>query len=218
MFRLLILSSILFSSSLSFAVLLGRDTNGGVGVYHEGRLQVLDLVEGQVPHTPVSGHYSTRHLKVLSGVMPLAFPHKKIAIKIRDIGDFSYPLMLKLLREAQDMTWSFTDRDLYPTTDYSDLNQGSLQNYELHQLAIRNGSQVKINRILWNQMDEDSQTALIMHEMIYYLFDKNSVILESRKVRQFTALLFHRKAFKKMSSSIYEHQMWLRHFGLDNNN
>ena len=161
---LLTLSCLVFANSFSIAS-EGGVGNGGDGVYINNKLYLLDLVEAGIQQKPKYGTaIRTDILKRVEGILnPQEFPTKVIAAKLTEYHP-NVRVIERHLQLIENLKWNFSDAPLVNVKD-----ENSVLRPNFVQLAIRRKDRVRIDRKLWEQLDEANRAALIFHE-IYYTY------------------------------------------------
>lgn len=164
----------------------GTETHGGDGVYLNGNLYLLDLVEEGVQSSPY-----VEDLEPLEGLeekLEKQFkrlddvPTRMVAQKITELFKHSHSLGLRFVYGIMSHRWISVDHVLVDVPDEDSVLD--FQNLELEQLAIRRASAIRISSQSWSKLDDFNKAALIVHEIAYFLADN------SPAARDFTGVVF----------------------------
>jgi len=173
---------------------------------------LLDLVEEGIYHSSYinenvsySTHFKMRMMADLELSEPVA---TKIAKKVGEIDQIN-PLLGGLIKTVMfELQWRFNDLKLVDVKDHGDTVY-DFSNLDLVQLAVRKGYQVTVNNMFWDQLDENNQVALIIHECLYSLSDHvsipisqnvNAIIQQGHGTRVVVGKLFNRSYMERVHS------------------
>ena len=175
--------------------------NGGDGIYYKGKLTLLDFVEHGIEDPSIN---SPTILPAISEypfrkTIPVGIPKDLLYRKISEIYEANLQaLAYGYLRVLDLYEIKFVDYPLANSEDENTAVRG-----ELHQLALRLGSSILIQRELWNQLDDKNKIGLLIHELTFALIRpvKNStgMIQRSEKVREICAFLFQKNWNERVS-------------------
>jgi hypothetical protein len=191
----------------------GEVGNGEHGVFVNGKVYSLDLVEAGIEEKPYfrfaflearlsawNSNYLSRVRKKFQGQ---AFPIDKLALKLHDLSSVDPLLALAVLQTIEMYHWHIIPKDLslLPLA-------GGIVNYregEVVLIANRRGRSIYLAGPFWNLMDPANQVAAMIHEAIYALIkprpDPQSrdprvfFTQDSVRVRELTHLLFEKDLF-----------------------
>lgn len=189
-----LLISILFLTSLAFAG--GQTGNGGIGIFLNNKLKMLDLVEYGVEDNPyfdndivsdpliverVERHFSKFNL--------VNVPIEKLSKKLTEVIKRDYKLGILLLGSICEYDWRLISTELRATNDdFSPVDKNNLV-----QIAIRQGSTIHIDRKLWALLDDDQKTVLLFHEGSYAAAYKVNNAQSAVDARSLTGFIFTEK-------------------------
>ena len=141
--------------------------NGGDGVYMDGQLFLLDLVESGEHLKPYIGPdaVDAKTEQVLAKSLALIpVDGALLSRKIQDIAKLSGGLATAIVHAIRTYSWKIVSYDLKNVED-----EDTVVSFPLHQIAIRKQNQILINAKLFSELNPDNQVALIIHEAIYAL-------------------------------------------------
>ncbi|MDZ4661316.1 MAG: hypothetical protein SGJ18_06810 [Pseudomonadota bacterium] len=210
--RILLLFTILFISPLAYAG--GQAGNGGIGIYINDNLKMLELVEYGIEDNPyfdmnmppdplvlekIQNHFKDSNLSNI--------PFDKLSRKITEVMKRDHKLGFLLLSALCEYDWRLIATELRITgDDFSPIKEGKLV-----QIATRQGATILIDRNLWNKMDGDQKIVLLVHEGAYAagrMHDDNGQ--SAVDARSLTGFLFTKKfaitGFEKFQSQSYDIQ------------
>lgn len=147
----------------------GQDGNGGDGLYLNGKLYSLDLVETGVEKNPVFDTTLAPKEETLERLRkkldPQLIPIQLVGLKLREIAQVDELFALSILKTIETYSWRLVDSSLIDIKD-----EESPLNYKpssLVQLAIRKNTSVLIDRNLYSKLDPANKATLIFHEALY---------------------------------------------------
>lgn len=149
--------------------------NAGDGFLINGRAYLADLVLGgeNMYLSPWTGSHPSRPFRVEPSLSEfLGVPPSLLEAKLRDADDI-YNGLGHLIGDAIRMhQWSFTDLTLGSTCDRSppivDMDSSHIRNI---QIANRYQGEIRLQKGLWQKMDDSHRVALLIHEGVYSLLN-----------------------------------------------
>lgn len=173
--------------------------NGGdvVRLAHEGATPyLLDLVETGVhmdpyfnPSIVADPEFAAR----VKGALPVEeLTQKLVAQKLSEISEVDRLLGHSLLRAIELLRWKMVTYELINVPD-----EGTVYSGQLYQAAIRQGLTVFLQKDLWRGMKAKNRAALILHELLFALYEPEDYksgfrVQRSYRIREINAQFFSR--------------------------
>lgn len=169
--NLLLVSLVLSSLTFGTAFAGNEKGNGGDGLWLDGKLYSLDLVEAGVEMNPYFDSTVPMNQMILDRLTKKLdskiYPVNLLAAKLSEISSVHSKLGIIILKSIEMYQWRLVNSTLMDVQD-----EDSILAYpkaDLVQLATRNLTTVSIDRSLWAKLDDANKVALVIHEMMYAL-------------------------------------------------
>ncbi len=152
--------------ALTSASYAGEKGHGGDGIYIDNKLFLLDLVEAGIEEDAKIGtDVDSGILRQVEGSLDATrYPVRLISAKFTELANVNPKLAFHLLETLKGVTWHLVNSSLINVSD-----ENSALDKEFVQLAIRRDRRVMIDRSLWAKLDGVNKTALIFHELFYFI-------------------------------------------------
>jgi hypothetical protein len=169
----------LFLTSLVFSTLLlgtsafagNEKGNGGDGLWLDGKLYSLDLVEAGVEVNPYFDNTIPMNEVILDRLTKKldskVYPVKLLAAKLSEISSVHTKLAIIILKSIEMYQWRLVNSSLMDVQDENSIL--AYPSADLVQLATRKLTTISIDRSLWAKLDDANKVALVIHEMMYAL-------------------------------------------------
>ncbi|KYG69812.1 hypothetical protein AZI85_16325 [Bdellovibrio bacteriovorus] len=191
----------MFSLAAMAGPLENRESNGGKGIVVGNKAYLLDLLE----RTPYDAYLPAKKpfvfglkKEVVFRAFPASFPREKIYLKLLELNQFSPEVMMRLYNTARRLQWQLVEGPLALTADDTFLD-GRWQGYQLVQLAERRVNVIRIDRAMWQRLDDVNKVALVIHEIVYSAIDPLSTEFRSDLTRFFVSSIFSKEDFPAMN-------------------
>ena len=184
--------------------------NGGNGIFMNGKLCLLDLAENATcsnpQFQPSYDHSIARKISDIFGFLNEPQVEKLLTNKLSEISYIDKVFAESVLEVFNQLKWTFVDHRLTVIPTYS------LLAGEIFQMAIRSNDAVLIDRLYWNQLDNQNKVALLIHEANFILaspeeFADGSIQKSPIRSRQLTGYLFS-KDFLKESAATFSARLF----------
>lgn len=206
-----------FIHAVAFA--RGNEGAGGDGVWIEGNLYLLDLVEQGVETDPWideslrESPYFEQIVRVVKKKMPQIKDQQTIemvALKFVEVYESDADIGITLSAGFSLLQWRIVN---YSLTSIDDEKSLFADKYKLQQAAIRRSKTVRIHRGSWEAFTPAHRAALIFHEVVYSfmqpqkLDDTEFFFQSSIKAREIVGSMFSQQIEKGSLELLFENHL-----------